>query len=183
MRVFRKTSSEQGYNLVEVLIAMAILGTVIMSILTLFIFGRRNVYSGRQMTRATSVGTHVMEDINPLTPEAFYTAFAIVPATTMGNNTVAGVTYPNSIIRRSGNFTPPAAPARNYFANWTALMQSDRITGGQITLVIMPRDLPTGITNPTQARRLMVRAIVEWKEGGRSRQVSLDLTKMNRKIV
>ena len=178
----KRIRSESGYNLVEVLIAMAILGTVIMSILTLFVFGRKNVYSGRQMTRATSVGTHVIEDLMPLSAEEFYTAFDIVPTTAIAaSNTVADVAYPNSIIRRAGNFTVPAAPARDYFAAWNALMTQDRVTGGQITLVIMPRDLGTA-GDPTTARRLIVRAVTEWREGGRARQVALDITKLNRKI-
>jgi prepilin-type N-terminal cleavage/methylation domain-containing protein len=178
----RRNNSERGYNLVEVLIAMAILGTVIMSILTLFIFGRRNVYSGRQMTRATSVSTHVIEDLIPLDIENFYTAFAITPTTTIAaSNTVAGVAYPDSIIRRVGNFTPPAAPARNYFASWMALLQADRIQGGQITLVIMPRERDVA-AEPTSARVLIIRSVTEWREGGRARQVALDITKLNRKI-
>ena len=172
---------ERGYNLVEVLIAMAILGTVIMSIMTLFIFGRRNVYSGKQMTRATSVGTHVIEDITPLTPEQFYSAFTITPTTAMASNTVAGTTYASSIIRRAGNFTPPASPARDYFSEWTPLLAQDRIQNATITLVILPLDRGTS-TDPTTARRLVVRAITEWREGGRNRQVTLDTTKFNRKI-
>lgn len=182
MGAVRNRRSEHGYNLVEVLIAMAILGTVIMSIMTLFIFGRRNVYSGRQMTRAISVGTHVIEDLTPLTPEQFYTAFNITGTTAMGSNTVAGTTYANSIIRRPGNFTPPAAPARNYFTEWVNLLTQDRITNGQITLVILPQDLATA-GNPLTARRVIIRTVTEWREGGRSRQVTLDTTKLNRKIV
>lgn len=181
MRLFGKRRAQSGYSLVEVLIAMAILGTVIMSIMTLFIFGRRNVYSGRQMTRATSVGTHVIEDLTPLTVDQFYTAFAIEAGTAMGSNTVADVVYPNSIIRRAGNFAPPAAPARDYFSAWTALMQADQITDGVVTLVILPLDLGTA-GEPTSARRLLIRAVMEWNEGGRVRQVALDITKLNRKI-
>ena len=181
MSIARTRNAERGYNLVEVLIAMAILGTVVMSILTLFVFGRRNVYSGRQMTRATSVGTHVIEDITPLTPEEFYTAFNILPATTMGTNTVAGVSYPNSIIRNTANYTAPTPPARNYFGAWNALLTTDRIEGGTITLVIMPRDLGTA-GNPTTARRLVIRAVTQWRESARQRQVALDITKLNTKI-
>ena len=181
MRLFGKRREQSGYSLVEVLIAMAILGTVIMSIMTLFVFGRRNVYSGRQMTRATSVGTHVIEDLTPLSVEQFHTAFAITDATAMASNTVAGVVYPNSIIRRQGNFAPPAAPARDYFPQWTALLQQDRITNGEVTLVILPLDLGTA-GDPTTARRLLIRAVTEWEEGERTRQVALDITKLNRKI-
>jgi prepilin-type N-terminal cleavage/methylation domain-containing protein len=177
----RTRHSERGYNLVEVLIAMAILGTVIMSILTLFIFGRRNVYSGRQMTRATSVATHVVEDIAPLTPAAFYSSFAIETTTALATNTVAGVSYPNSILRRQGNFTVPAASPKDYFAGWMNLMPAGDITGGRISLVILPRDIAIA-GDPTSARRLIIKAVTEWNEAGRERQVTLDVTKLNRKF-
>ena len=177
----RTNHNERGYNLVEVLIAMAILGTVIMSILTLFIFGRRNVYSGRQMTRATSVATHVVEDIGPLTPAVFYNSFAITTTTALASNTVAGVTYPNSILRKQGNFTVPATAPKDFFAGWMALLPAADITGGSISLVIMPRDIAiTG--DPTSARRLIIKAVTEWNEAGRQRQVTLDVTKLNRKF-
>lgn len=169
-----------GYSLVEVLIAMAILGTVLMSILTLFVFGRRNVYSGRQMTRATSVSTHVMEDLVPLTPEEFYTTFGITSTTTLGTNTVAGVSYTDSIIRRAAD-AACGADCQRYFTNWNALLVPARMQDATLALVIMPLDRATA-SNPTTARRLVIRTVTEWREGPRIRQVSLDITKLNRRF-
>ena len=51
---------QRGYNLVEVLIAMAITGVVILAIMSLFAIGRSNVHAGRQMTHAISVGTRAL---------------------------------------------------------------------------------------------------------------------------
>ena len=59
-----RSRSERGFNLVEVLIAMALLGTVLMTILTLFYMGRRNVYSGKQTSVAVSIASHAMEDLS-----------------------------------------------------------------------------------------------------------------------
>ena len=70
-----------GYNLVEVLIATAIMGVVSLSIFTLFFMGRSNVYSGKQMTQAVAIGTRVMEDISAYNQQNLYaTAFAIAAA-------------------------------------------------------------------------------------------------------
>jgi prepilin-type N-terminal cleavage/methylation domain-containing protein len=178
------TRKDRGYSLVEILIAIAILGTVLLSIMTLFVFGRRNVYSGRQMTRATSVATHVMEDLTPMTPANLYTTFGITATTAVtASADVAGVTYTNVILRKQGNFASGSA-GRRYFDNWMNLLPQNRIQSGDITLVIMPRDLKT-TTDVTTARRVIVRAITEWAEdaggatGGRRRQVSLDITKLN----
>src|SRR5688572_25523688 len=129
---------QRGYSLVEILIAIAILGSVLLSIMTLFVFGRRNVYSGRQMTRATSVATHVMEDLIPLQPATLYTNFGTLPTTTVtASTTVADVTYTNAIVRRQADFAT-AGPGKTYFDRWMALLGQDRIQAGSVTLVFMP---------------------------------------------
>ena len=51
-----------GYSLVEVLIALAITSIVLLTVVTLFYMGKRNVYSGKQQTYAVSVGTRILED-------------------------------------------------------------------------------------------------------------------------
>ena len=133
------------------------------------------------MATLPTPGTHVIEDITPLSVEDFNTAFNILPATALATNTVAGVAYPDSIIRNAANYTVPAAPARNYFAAWNALVQADQIQNGSVTLVIMPRDLGTA-GDPTTARRVIIRAVTQWRESARERQVALDITKLNTKI-
>jgi len=55
--------NQSGYSLIEVLIAIAITSVVLLTVVTLFYMGRRNVYSGKQMTYAVSVGTRVLEDL------------------------------------------------------------------------------------------------------------------------
>ena len=60
----RNRESERGYNLIEVIIATALMGTVVLSIMCLFYFGRQNVYSGKELSEATAMGTHVLEDVN-----------------------------------------------------------------------------------------------------------------------
>src|SRR5207237_889522 len=61
-----KKRTQSGYSLVEVLIALAITSVVLLTVVTLFYMGRRNVYSGKQMTYAVSVGTRMMEDLSSM---------------------------------------------------------------------------------------------------------------------
>src|SRR6059036_577393 len=76
------TRKQSGYSLVEVLIAMAITSVVLLTVVTLFYMGQRNVYSGKQMTYAVSVGTRVMEDLSTMTNQDVLTAFGVTDATT-----------------------------------------------------------------------------------------------------
>ena len=173
--------STSGYSLIEVLIAMAILGTVLLSIMTLFVFGRRNVYSGRQMTRATSVTTHILEDINPMSPVDLMNTFEIADDTALTDNVVAGTTYEDSIVRKATDFTGTDA-GLPYFTRWTDLTTGERMTDGEITLVFVPLDMVTA-GDPTTARRILVRVVTEWNESTRRRHVFLDTIKLNRSVV
>ncbi|HEX7807698.1 MAG TPA: prepilin-type N-terminal cleavage/methylation domain-containing protein, partial [Thermoanaerobaculia bacterium] len=82
MQTMNKRKSERGYNLIEVMIAMALLGTVLISIMTLFVMGRKNVYSGKEMTAAVSMNTRVSEDLSGMTVDEVYAAFGIDPTST-----------------------------------------------------------------------------------------------------
>jgi prepilin-type N-terminal cleavage/methylation domain-containing protein len=55
-----------GYNLIEVLIAMALLAWVVLMISGLFIYGQRGVYSGKTQTKAVALCQKVYEDLKNL---------------------------------------------------------------------------------------------------------------------
>ncbi len=57
---------EGGYSLVEVVVALGIITAVLVAIASMFILAQANVKSGRELTEATSVAQHIMEDINKL---------------------------------------------------------------------------------------------------------------------
>src|ERR1041385_3674188 len=183
----RESHRQRGFNLAEVLIAMAVLGTVILSIITLFYLGRANIYSGKQMTRAASVTVHANEDINPLNVNDLYTAFNITSTTAMGTSpSIAGATYSSSIVRSTSGCTSTIAggvttwncganDVKGYLARWKGLLGNERITKGNVTLVFMPRNIPAPGTDPTQAALVNVRVITEWSETRRNRNVAVDL--------
>src|SRR6267378_935288 len=97
-------TGEAGYNLIEVIVATALLGIVSITIFTLFVMGRRNVYSGKQASQAIAIGTQVMEDLAPLNKQMVYNgAFGIAD-----NATGGAITLP----RVSGLATPTFTNAR-----------------------------------------------------------------------
>lgn len=179
-----------GYNLVEVLIATAIMGVVSLSIFTLFFMGRSNVYSGKQMTQAVAIGTRVMEDISAYNRKNIYaTAFAINDTDTGADITYNGTLYTNSQIRSTdattvhtpvqGNIsTENATPG--LLARWqTMLSQNKRLTKPSITLILEPSQ-DTGGNAPAQfgtAQLLRVRVFVTWYEAGRKRFVEMTTLK------
>ncbi|HEX7150742.1 MAG TPA: prepilin-type N-terminal cleavage/methylation domain-containing protein [Thermoanaerobaculia bacterium] len=171
--------AQGGYNLIEVLIAMAILGTVLLSIATLFVFGRRNVYSGKQLTRATSVGTHVSEDLQPLSMSQVLDYFSITASETLASNTVAGRAYPGSFIRSTADLSKDKVGGPLYLTRWKGLLPQSRMQDGKVTLVFTPRNMATA-NNATTAAVMQIRIITQWDESARERNVAVDVVKFNR---
>lgn len=174
---------ERGYNLVEVLIAMALLGTVLMSIMGLFYYGRRNVYSGKEMTEATALGTHVLEDINTMTKAALIAAFALptnIAGTTI-NAPLGGGTYAGSFERDTQNITTTTDP-NGFMARWQGEMVADnKFQNGKITIIFTPDKDPVNGANPQLGTSsvVRVRVFVTWGEAVRQRQVVLDSVKVD----
>lgn len=184
----RSQSAEAGYNLVEVLIAMALLGTVIISILTLFSAGRRNVYSGRQMTQAVALGTSAIEDLSSLDVIGLLGAFLITDATTLSDLDIEpslglpASEYPGSILRSTLNLAQEANPP-GFLARWEDVMESqNKLANGRIFVVITPENGPDNADTPTVANATLfrVRVIVRWVEGPRQRQATFDTVKFRR---
>lgn len=175
----RHARGQQGYNLVEVLIAMAMLGTVLIGIVTLFVMGQRNVYSGKQMTRAVSVGTRVTEDLAPLTRGRIEQMFGLTGATP-GTVTAGGETFTNSIVRSTATDAGVAGKdVDGYLTNWAERLTIEEFNDGKVLLVITavdPVDTPTFESAPLYR----IRIFVEWNEGLRQRRVVLDTSKFDR---
>ena len=182
--------SERGFNLVEVLIAMALLGTVLMTIMTLFYMGRRNVYSGKQTSVAVSIATHAMEDLSARSKLDVLTAFNATasPLETLADidatTTMATDTYPNSIKRLSTNANDIDATKndpRGLLKKWSD-EASGRLGRSLVAVVLTPQK-PYPIADPVTAANataMRVRVVVRWSEGQRRREVILDSAKTAR---
>ena len=184
-------NKQTGYSLVEVLIAMGILGTVLIAIMTLFVWGRRNVYSGKQMSRAIALGDRILEDLAPLTKKDVYNgAFNIADtANPTASVTILGTTYTNCSIRSTKATVIPSAPSDittqtaggpDFLGKWRAQTGTD-LANPSITLLLQPSSDPTN-TPPRfgTAQVLRVRVIVQWDESAgsrRGRNVVLDTVK------
>ena len=182
--------AERGFNLVEVLIAMALLGTVLMTILTLFYMGRRNVYSGKQTSVAVSIASHAMEDLSARSKLDVLTAFK---ANTSALETLADIdttttmatdTYPNSIKRLSTNADDVDVTKndpRGLLKKWSDEANA-RLSKSLVAVVLTPQK-PYPIADPltaANATAMRVRIIVRWSEGQRRREVILDSAKTAR---
>lgn len=171
---------QSGYNLIEVLIAMAMLGMVLLGIVTLFVMGERNVYSGKQMTRAVSVGTRVMEDLSPLTRDNIQTSFGLTAATP-GTVTVGSQTFANSVLRTTKDDAGVAGKdVDGYLASWKELLTLENFNDGQILFVVTAVDPLTSPPTFAGAPVYRIRVFVEWNEALRERRVVLDTAKYDR---
>lgn len=198
-RLTRK--SERGYNLIEVIIAMAMLGGVILSIVGLFAVSRKQVHSGKQMTQATAAATNVMEDIQGMSASTIYSAFNITDAELAAVDIDPDDEYPgtdydeyeNSVTRNTDDITAETDPNdilqrwKNTLENKAADAAADeeaagpkRFNDGQIHLVLTPVEPPDGAAATfANAALTRVRIVVRWKEDLRPRQVVLDTVKVN----
>jgi hypothetical protein len=148
---------------------------VLLSVLTLFVWGRKNIYSGRQMTRAVSVGTRIMEDLSALTRENVQDGFNLSGAT-LGTVNVAGNSHAASVLRLSTDTTNDTF---GYLGRWNALMVQQNFTRGLISVVVTPVD-PNGTATITGAPIYRMRVYVQWNEEARRRSIVLDTTKVDR---
>lgn len=184
-------NTKRGFSLVEVLIAMGLLATVLLAVMTLFVWGRRNVYSGKQMTKAIAIGNRVLEDLAPLTKKDIYNGAFNIADTATGQTTVSvlGTSYSNCSIRSTNAnviTSPPSdiqtqnAAGPDFLGKWGGQMGSD-LANGSITLLLQPKEDPTN--SPEQygsAQVLRIRVIVQWDESAgarRRRNLILDTVK------
>jgi prepilin-type N-terminal cleavage/methylation domain-containing protein len=191
-----KKHDQRGYNLIELLVAIAILGVVLLSILSLFVWGRKNVYSGKQMTTAIAVGTRVLEDLQPLTKEDIYEGLFDIADDATGSNIKFGNPsrdYTNAAIRSTKawtgytNIQTENADGPKFLTTaWKNQLEetlSDgttkrpRLDDGAVTVILMPRADTVTPAKFGTASVMQIRVVVSWLENRRHREVILDTVK------
>ena len=199
-----KRRQANGYSLIEVLIAIAITSVVLLTVITLFYMGRRNVYSGKQQTIAVAAGTQILEDLSTMTAQDLGTNFNITDATTIGTITLQGVVnsgvngqldLTNSIARDSSNCTIASSTPyaitctddpNGYMAKWLRLLspaenRSEVLTNPVVGVVFTPRSPVNAATPFSTARFIRARVYISWEEGSNFRRYAFfDTSKVNR---
>jgi prepilin-type N-terminal cleavage/methylation domain-containing protein len=199
---------QSGYSLIEVLVAIAITSVVLLTVVTLFYMGRRNVYSGKQTTAAVSIGTRMLEDLSAMTAEDVLNNFAIddnTARTTVNLQGVYGtatggvagqVQFAGSATRNTSactinTSTDPATitcanDPNGYMVNWMRMVLPHKnineiFTQPEIGIILTPRNPVVAAEPWTTARFTKVRAYVSWQEGpARRRYAFFDTTKVDR---
>jgi prepilin-type N-terminal cleavage/methylation domain-containing protein len=185
--------TERGFNLVEVLVAMAITAVVIISVATLFVMGRRNVYTGKQTSAAVAIATRITEDFSHMTHSEVYDKFGLAPTTAgwagetlTASKTVEGTAYKNCVVRTNADAANADKDKANLIDAWLKLMQP-KFANPQITIIFMPRLTTTAPATDTAAvaasTLLQIRVILTWDEtvsNKRHRSLVVDAVKTQR---
>ena len=180
-----------GYSLVEVLIALAITSVVLLTVVTLFYMGKRNVYSGKQQSYAVSVGTRILEDLSNLTASDVLDDFTIDDDTVLGAVTLQGVTYADSFQRDTTPCTAAATPPPAFdctgdktdvylLSNWKALVDESKLQDAVVGVIFTPTDPADTDKKWTTARFIKMRVYIQWNEAQRRRIAYFDTTIVNR---
>jgi len=165
---------QRGYSLVEVLIALAITSVVLLTVVTLFYMGRRNVYSGKQMTYAVSVGTRALEDVSQMTLFDVLTNFGIANNAATTTVTLNGISYANSLKLDSATGTPPTI-----LTNWKSMCTN--LANPTVGVIFTPRNSTDMSNKFSTATYMRMRIFVQWDEAENRRRIAFfDTTKINR---
>lgn len=141
-----------GYSLVEIILALGLLGAVMVAISSMFVLGGQSVRSGREMTEAISVAQDIVEEIKTFSFRTTYSFFG-------GTDTDTGVTSDSSV---------PGDPADQ----WQPGIDS-KLYQGKALIQITPMGGPDTPPQLSSADYIRVLVTVQWSEGARTRSVSI----------
>jgi Tfp pilus assembly protein PilV len=159
---FPNRRNEAGYSLIETLLAAGLLAFILVSVSGLFVVGSRNVKSGREMTKAVTIGNSSMEQVMSWPYEKVY-GFAggvAVDQTKTWSTDLANPTYTGSA---------------QDVADWTAIANKwrsevgEQLASGRVIYKVdgmgqVPTSLSPGLAAFQDAQFLRVTVTVEWTE-------------------
>jgi prepilin-type N-terminal cleavage/methylation domain-containing protein len=139
---------ERGFSLIEVVIALALLATVLLTISGLFLMGRQTVGTGRDLTEATSLANDILEEMNTWGFSLLYTNFG------------KGATDAAFSVDSKTN---------SYAQRWQSEIDK-RLPNAQATIAITP----IGGGTFEAANGMRARVTVQWVLKARTRRVGLE---------
>lgn len=169
----RPRSRAEGYSLIEVLAAAALLAGVLVSIMGMFVYGGQSVNAGKLMTKATSISNDVLEQFRQL---SFRQAYSLIED---GGNTAVDTRYVWNSPTNLPNY-PDDATYQAMLTDWKDQV-STQLPKGEMTITI--RGIEDLGSNPPEetfatARVLQIVVTVRWTERKRLRSVVFETLKV-----
>lgn len=143
---------ESGFSLIEVVLALGLLATVLISVVSLFMLGGKQVHSGKSTTTATSLCHTIMERIDQLPYSETYAYFGGTASST--------------------SLSVSSATTGNNANQWQAELSSKLGPQAAATIAVTPLGSASPL-NMGNAQALSVRVTVSWSELGRNKTVLL----------
>jgi prepilin-type N-terminal cleavage/methylation domain-containing protein len=148
--------AESGFSFIEIIVAIAILGGVLVSIASMFILGGRQVKTGKTITQATTFAHAIMETYDTQSFTSLYTGLGATATAT-------------SMPTRYSNVT--GSP----IASWQAEI-ARKLENGVASVDLAPIGPGTPTFATATALRLTVR--ISWNELGRPQTVVLSTVRL-----
>jgi prepilin-type N-terminal cleavage/methylation domain-containing protein len=173
----RRAEAQDGYSLVEVMIASALLATVLLSIAGVFMTGTQSVQSGREMTEAVTIANSIVEQVLGWPYEKVW-------------GMTGGTAESTTATWRNDRTLPAYTGDPTDVADWTATAQAWKETvetslnQGTILYRVdgierLPDGADDGLTTYRDAVFLRVTVTVRWTEArGRQREVVFEEIKL-----
>lgn len=98
MNLIARRSRRSGFSLIEVIIGVGLLSVIALTIVGMFIQGRKGVQSGKNTTGGLAIAQHVAENLDSLNYEALWQSWSIAA----GNTIAATNTRATIEIARNG---------------------------------------------------------------------------------
>lgn len=147
-----RTERQNGFSLLEVILALGLLGSVMIAISSMFIIGGREVKSGREMTEALSIAQDIVEEIKTFSYRQTYQFFG---AADTGSTVIS-------------DSSSPGEPADK----WQPGIDQ-KLNLGRALVRVTPVGGPDTPSQFNSADFLQVLVRVEWQEGIRARSLQL----------
>ncbi len=148
---------QAGFSLVEVIVALGLLTAVLVAIGSMFVLGQSSVRSGRELTEATSIAQHIMEDINKLSYNGLKIFF-------VGAQNLTTLT----------SYTADTRVATSYAETQYKSLIDNQLFKGYALIVLQPigGNIKPAVWSTGEAIRITV--TIHWTELRRSRSVAME---------
>ena len=166
-------AADDGYSLIEVLAAAALLSGILLAIMGMFVYGGQSVNSGKMMTKATALSNDVLEQFRLFT---FKQTYKVIED---DGNAAIDKHYTWNSATNLPNW-PTETSYQGILNDWNAQVKA-ALPKGEMTVTVRGlRDLGTNPPEETfeKARVLQIVVTIRWVERKRNRSVVFETLKV-----